>query len=123
MKIAASLLLLCICSVSVYSEDRRELWSDAREALAVCEIGTKNLCYVVINEKKVDVTQAEYANIGKLGIRKFEEYEKVISFPSKWVTASEPEYLVQITTQAWFTGQRYTVTEPVFIKNGIYLQR
>ena len=53
----------------------------------------------------------------------FEEYEKVISFPSKWVTASEPEYLVQITTQAWFKGQRYTVTEPVFIKNGIYLQR
>ena len=123
MKFSALLILLSLFSVSAYTEGRSELWSDGREALAVCEINAQNLCYVVIGKLKIDVTQAEHSNLGKLGIRKKEEYETVISYPSKWLTANAPEYMVQITTQAWLNGKRHTVSEPVYIKNGIYLQR
>lgn len=123
MNIATLLLLSYLFSIFAYSEDRKELWSKGKEALAVCEISIQNRCYVIIDKLYIDVTQAEHSNIGKLDVYKNKEYEKIISFPSKWVTVSSPVYIVQITTHAWLHGQRYTVSELVYIKNGVYFQR
>lgn len=100
-----------------------ELWSNNKEALAVCINNDSNKCYVSIGNIKVDITKVEGANLGKLGIRSRNDYSKIINFPSKWLRASNNEYIVNITTQAWFESQRYTVTEPVYIKDGVYQQR
>lgn len=100
-----------------------ELWSNNKEALAVCVNGTINKCDIVIGSTQVDVSKVEAANLGKLGLRPRKAYSKIINFPTKWLQAGNNEYLVNITTQAWFEGQRYTVTEPVYIKDGVYHQR
>ena len=103
--------------------DTKVLWSKNKKALAVCINSDSSKCYVSIDSIKVDITKVEDANLGKLGLRPRNAYSKIINFPSKWLQASNNEYLVNITTHAWFNGQRYTVTEPVYIKDGIYHQR
>ena len=99
------------------------LWSNNKEAQAVCMNGDSNKCYVAIGKSKIDITKVEGANLGKLGIRPRNAYSKIINFPSKWLQASNNEYMVNITTQAWFEGQRYTITELVYIRGGVYYQR
>jgi len=123
MKGFVLLIISCLISLSIYSDERKELWSEGRESLAVWENGDVNFCYVQIGETEVDVSRVENINIGKLGIRPKSDCERVISFPSKWIKVSNSEHVVHITTQAWIGGQRYTVSEPVYIKNGIYYQR
>ena len=105
------------------STETMELWSNNKEALAVCKNNGSNECYIAIGGINIDITKVEHTNLGKLSIRPQKAYSKVISFPSKWLQASNNEYIVNITTQAWFEGQRYTVTEPVYIKNGVYHPR
>jgi hypothetical protein len=105
------------------SAETVELWSNNKKALAVCMNGGSNECYVAIGTTKIDITRVERANLGKLGIRPLKAYSKIVNFPSKWLQASNNEYMINITTQAWFEGQRYTVTEPVYIKGGVYHQR
>lgn len=105
------------------SAETIELWSKDKKARAVCENSTSNRCYIVVAMTEIDISSVEGANLGKLGIRSSNEYSKIINFPSKWLKASNDEYLVNITTQAWFEAQRYTVTEPVYIKDGVYLPR
>lgn len=123
MKTATLFLVLFLFSAYAYSDGRKELWSEGKEAVAVCEMGEPNSCYVVIGATKVDISQVENANIGKLGLRPKSAYDKVISFPSLWVKVRKPAYMVQVTTQAWFEGRRYTVSGPAYIKHGIYVPR
>ena len=89
-------------------------------ALAICYIQNPNKCYILNKKTLVDVSQMENANLGKLGLRKRNEYEKILSIPEKWEESNNGVYLVWFKTQAWRNGQRYTVKEPVYVENGIY---
>lgn len=108
-----------------FAETRESLWSNNKKAEAVCinRLEGGNHCFIIIGNKKVDITAVENTNLGKLSVKPRNAYSKIISFPSKWLKSTEEEYVVNITTQAWFKGQRYTATEPVYIKNGAYHQR
>ena len=118
-------IFVSILPFNSLAEKRESLWSENKDAEAVCINGHEdsNSCFVIIGRLTVDITSVENGNLGKLGLRPRSAYSRIISFPSKWLKASENEYMVNITTQAWFEGQRYTVSEPVYIRDGIYYRR
>ena len=117
-------LLLPFSALS-FSENRESLWDSTKEAEAVCinNANGKNECFIQVGSDKFDVTKAEGANLGKLRLAARDSYSKVISFPTKWLKSSSGVYMVEITTQAWLNGQRYTVAEPALVKGGVYRQR
>jgi hypothetical protein len=125
MSRVTTFIVLIIFSVSCFAEEKMSLLSDGQEAEAVCIVDHEsgNSCFIIIRETEVDVTSVESANLGKLSLRSRDAYSKIISFPSKWLKASEEEYVVKITTQAWFEGQRYSVAERVYVTGGVYQQR
>ncbi len=116
-------LLILLVFSQFTNADTVELWSNNKKARAVCKNNIMNKCFIEVGQTQIDISKVEFSNLGKLGIRSKKDYEKVINYPSKWLKANKNEYIVNITTQAWFKGQRYTVTEPVYIKDGIYRVR
>lgn len=112
-------------SFFAFAEEKVSLWSEGGEAEAVCinESGIRNHCFIVVADVHIDVSQVEASNLGKLGLRPRDAYSKVLNIPSKWLKVAKNEYMVEITTHAWFEGQRYTVKEPVYVKDGKYHQR
>ncbi|MGL6161412.1 hypothetical protein [Microbulbifer sp.] len=118
------IIILLATSVGVLAEGNESiLWSSERAAVAFCITEEKVTCYVVSGQNVTDVSQVEMANIGKLGRRTKKEYDKVITSPTEWHHSQGDELMVLFTTQAWISGQRYFATEPVFVKNGEYVQR
>jgi len=79
------IILLSLFSIVSIASDRKSLWGDGNEAEAVCVIneGSKNECFILAGSEKYDISQAENANLGKLGLRERSSYSKIISFPTK----------------------------------------
>ncbi|WP_448549353.1 hypothetical protein [Thalassotalea fusca] len=99
------------------------IWNKEMTALAFCTKEIPNKCYVVDSVQVADVTALESANLGKLGLYSRQDYQKIISFPHKWLRTEKDFYLVSFKTQAWRNGQRYTVKEPALVENGKYQGR
>ena len=67
---------------------------------------------------EVDVSAVEGQNFGKLGRRRA-EYNRFETRPTEWVARQDELLQVNVRTQAWRAGQRYTVWEPlVFRRDG-----
>lgn len=108
-----------------FAENRESLWNGTKEVEAVCinSDDNKNTCFIQVGSDRFDVTSAEHANLGKLGLATRDSYSRIISFPTKWLKSADGVFMVEITTQAWLNGQRYSVIEPALVKGGIYHQR
>lgn len=109
-------------SAGSFSETH-ELWDNEKQALAYCDVGNELSCYIIFDQLKVNVSQVESLNLRKLGSASRDKYERVITIPVKWSKSSDSELIVLFKTQAWVKGKRYTVTEPVLIRNGKYTVR
>ncbi len=94
-----------------------------KSALAGCVLEKVSSCYVISGELNVNVSQAGNLNLGKLALSSKDKYEKVITFPVEWLKSNDGELMVLFKTQVWMAGKRYTVTEPVLVKNGKYVVR
>lgn len=100
------------------------LWREDKNAQAYCKSSNESVCTVVVKDVFTNVSAIENKNIGKLGITPKEKYEKVITFPSKWLSSSSEGDLVEFTTQAWLQGERYTVKGIVFVDSkGKYVHK
>lgn len=118
--IATAILILLAASVSA----SETLWREDKNAEAYCKLINETVCTVVVVGVFTDVSAIENKNIGKLGITPKEKYEKVITFPSKWLRSNSRGDLIEFTTQAWLQGQRYTVNGMVFVdSNGKYVHQ
>ncbi|SDB45040.1 hypothetical protein SAMN02927930_01744 [Pseudidiomarina indica] len=121
------IVMLGVLSLSFFAvaEEKVSLWSEGGGAEAVCINESKMIshCFIVVGDVRIDISEVEASNLGKLGLRPKEAYSKVINIPSKWLKVAKNEYMVEITTHAWFEGQRYTVKEPAYVKDGKYYQR
>ncbi|MCP4769144.1 MAG: hypothetical protein GY875_23160 [Gammaproteobacteria bacterium] len=94
------------------------IWNEEKSAFAFCVSGAESSCYVYHNTKLIDVSGVEGRNIGKLGIAPRNSYEKFITHPALWIEREDGLLMIKFTTQAWKNGQRYSVHEPMVIKNG-----
>ncbi|MCF2948878.1 hypothetical protein L0668_12225 [Paraglaciecola aquimarina] len=100
------------------------LWNSDKTALAFCDSKEQTVCFVIANSIATNVSRIENANLGKLRITEKEQYEKIQTFPSKWLADKPNGNLISFTTMAWKDGQRYTITGPVFVSNdGSYVEQ
>ena len=125
--IRASVLFFCIMIFHGVNaqEDKANavIWNSDRSAHASCINEKIPVCQVIVNKSKIDVSQVTRSNLGKLGIVKSGEYEKVITKPEKWIKNTTDIQMITFVTSAWRGDQRYTVSETVLIKNGKYFAR
>ena len=113
--------VLTIFSLAIGAQESSiVIWNSDKSASAFCSSDDMPVCHISINETNIDVSQVTITNIGKLGIAKIYDYEKVITKPIEWLKSSSDIQMVKFKTQAWRNGQSYTVTEPVLVKNGKY---
>ncbi|WP_440905560.1 hypothetical protein ACMZOO_04340 [Catenovulum sp. SX2] len=99
------------------------LWNDERSGLAFCELSDEgSICFVICENKAVNVSSVENGNIGKLGISPKNSYDIVQTLPTKWLNSAEG-CMVSFTTYAWKNEQLYSRNEKVYVNNGTYLQR
>ena len=117
------LYLLAFSQISSGQETPVEIWNSDKTASASCVLNKFPTCQVVLNGKIIDVTKVTYSNIVKLGTLGIIDYEKVVTEPIEWLKNTNDIQLIKFRTQAWRNGQRYTVVEPVLIKNGKYSSR
>lgn len=111
--------LILISNVSLAdSNDKDVVWSKDKAALAFCNSKNTTRCFVVCNNKAVDVSAVERANLGKLGINN--KYEKVVTYPSQWEYNNKQDCMFWFKTDAFGDGRRYTVKEPVYVADGRY---
>lgn len=100
------------------------LWRADNGAQAYCNKDKNTVCFVVINGTTTQVHEIESKNIGKLGITLKAHYEKVVTFPSKWISSTNQGDLIEFTTLAWLKSERYTVRGVVFVdNNGKYIHQ
>lgn len=123
VKLVLSICLLATSMSLAAQEDKVEIWNSDGTASASCIENKFPTCQIRINERIIDVTPVIYSNIGKLGLWKIIDYDKVVTEPIEWLESTSSIQLVNFRTQAWRDGQRYTVTETVLIKNGKYTAR
>ncbi len=112
-KSAISTLIIYFFTISASASET--LWRADKNAQAYCKSRNESVCTVVVRGVFTNVTAIENKNIGKLGITPKEKYEKVITFPSKWLRSTSEGDLIEFTTQAWLQGQRYTIRGMVFV--------
>lgn len=105
-------VLFCLLAFSVNAKE--VLWRADQNTKAYCKNANETVCTVVISGVSTDVSAIENKNIGKLGMAPKAGYEKVITFPSTWLSSSDGN-VIEFTTQAWLNGQRYTVQGSVFV--------
>lgn len=117
------LYLLTFSHISSGQENPVEIWNSDKTASASCVLNKFPTCQVVLNGKAIDVTKVTYSNIGKLGTLGIVDYEKVVTEPIEWLKNTNDIQLISFRTQAWRNKQRFTIVEPVLIKNGKYLPR
>ncbi|WGL16528.1 hypothetical protein PVT68_17420 [Microbulbifer bruguierae] len=117
--------IITVFALAAQAESAKSLLSENGVAEATCIplSSIESKCFVISGNNKFDISKVESANLGKIGVRKRADYSKIISFPSKWLKASDAELMVEITTKAWCEGKQHTLVEPVYIKGGVYLQR
>lgn len=113
------IILALLFSTSTLSSD--VVWSEDKSALAFCSAkDSKTVCFVVCNDKVVDVSGVEIGNLGKIGNY---EYEKVATFPVQWRSNNENSCMFWFKTQAWINGQRHTVKGLALVKDGEFRRR
>ena len=113
--------LAVVLSLSIFAADEHApVWSQDRKAKAFCDTNSQTVCYVLCNDQLVNVSLVEKGNLGK--IEKY-DYQKVITFPTRWESNDEVGCLFWFSTQAWIDGQRHTASEPVWVKGNEYIQR
>ncbi|SET68868.1 hypothetical protein [Thalassotalea agarivorans] len=119
------LFVLVLSYLFVFTVNANEvLLRPDNQARAYCHKSNKTICTVVVEGISTDVSAIENKNIGKLGIAPKEDYDNVVTFPSKWLRSSKDGDLIEFTTKAWLKGQVYTVRGTVFIdENGKYLHQ
>ncbi|MCF6439511.1 hypothetical protein L1077_08735 [Pseudoalteromonas luteoviolacea] len=95
-----------------------------KSAKAYCHKINETVCIVLVKGVSTDVSAIENKNIGKLGVTPKSDYDKVVTFPSKWLRFNKDGNLIQFTTRAWLKGQRYTIKGMVFVdSNGKYVHQ
>ncbi len=100
------------------------LWREDKNAQAFCNSRNETVCTVIVGDVHTDVSVIENKNIGKLGSTLKEKYEKVITFPSKWLRSTSDGDVVEFTTQVWLQGKKYTINGVVFVdSNGKYVHQ
>jgi len=114
-KSAITTVIFCLFATSVSASET--LWREDKNAKAYCESSNETVCTVVVSDILTDVSVIEDKNVGKLGVAPKEKYEKVVTFPSKWLRSNSDGDLIVFTTLAWLQGQRYTVSGMVFVNN------
>ncbi len=116
--------LLVLISFLVHAKETDEvIWNTDKTAYASCSNGVIPTCQVVVRGTKVDVSHVTYSNLGKLGIATADEYQKIVTKPISWLKNTTDIQMVEFKTHAWLNGKRYTVTEPVLVKDGRYFGR
>lgn len=123
MKTLTTALIIFCSLLCEANEKENSIWSKQGNAVAFCLYENESKCYVIAGEKIINVSQVENSNIGKLGILKKSAYEKVLTTPVEWLNSENETLMFSFKTEAWLSGKKYTVTEPVLIKNGEYRQR
>lgn len=115
-------VILNLLATSVIAS--QALWREDKNAHAFCNSINETVCTVVVGDVYTDVSVIENKNIGKLGITPKDKYEKVITFPSKWLRSNSDGDLVEFTTQAWLQGKKHTISGMVFVdSNGKYVHQ
>ena len=95
-------------------------WNQERTA-AISFKPSKNktkIVFYLIQDGQVhflDVSNVENQNIGKLGTLKSVSYDSINSKPIAWIHRADGKYQVEVQTQAWRKGQRFTVKEWVVV--------
>jgi hypothetical protein len=97
------------------------LWNTDKSA-AVAAIpsisGTRVTAYLQQQDGtflEIDLSAVERRNFGKLG-RLSTEYDRFETKPVAWLPRQDGLLQVKIQTQAWRTGRRYTVWEPLILR-------
>jgi hypothetical protein len=104
------------------NEDYEQIiWSENRLSLAFCDQKVRSTCFVICENQLTDVSIVERGNLGKLG--SLNKYEKIVTYPYRWESDVNGECRFWFKTHAWLNGQRYTVGEPVYVKDGYYEHR
>lgn len=99
------------------------IWNTDKTAMAICFQSKPSKCYVLRDDRPVDVSDVETVNLGKLGTASQSEYEHYETQPAKWLESSDETLQVLFTTEAWRSGQRFQASEPLIIRNGKPLSR
>ena len=63
----------------------------------------------------IDLSAVEKGNFGKLG-QPPAKYQRFETKPTEWHPRQDGLLQVTIQTQAWLSGQRYTVSEPLILR-------
>lgn len=122
-RISAVLVLSCgvACASDAVEPPEGALWNTDRSAAAISSPAPEgSRVFAYLRQKdgaflKVDVSQVEDGNFGKLG-HKRNAYERFETKPLQW--SARPDGVLQLTiqTQAWKSGKRYTVSEPLLVQ-------
>lgn len=66
----------------------------------------------------------EGLGLGQIGIAPRSAYERLELTPMQWLDRQDGMFMVLMRTRAWKTGQRYTVSKPLLIRqDGTILQQ
>jgi len=117
---ALILLSMSAFPLSANSQAPLVVWSPDKTAKAYCENSIQPSCFVWCNGQVVDVSSVEKGNLGKIGKH---DYEKVITFPTRWGSNDGTGCMFWFSTQAWAKGQKHTIQEPVWVTDNEYNQR
>ncbi|MDO5653858.1 MAG: hypothetical protein Q4G39_07115 [Brachymonas sp.] len=105
------------------------IWNAEKTAAVTslpAEAGTILKAYIQQQDEtflEIDLSEVENGNIGKLGHDR-KKFERVETKPIKWISRQDDLLQVEIQTQAWRAGRRYTVSEPlIFRRSGTVLWR
>ncbi len=120
IRLTLTLFAIAVTPAQASEESFPPVWSQDKTAVAICEYNESSVCYVVCNDKVVNVSMVEKANLGKIG---HYAYEKVITYPVSWESKSKSHCMFWFQTNAWINGQRHTVKEPVSVHDGEYRGR
>jgi hypothetical protein len=98
------------------------LWDHTRTAVAVSvPTASATRIFVVLRPNSVapvlvDISHVENVNIGKLGSGTRSAYDRVASRPTRWMPREDELLQLEVTTQAWKRGTRYSSREPLVLR-------
>ena len=99
------------------------LWNSNRTAVAISinRVPKASIIFVFLKQSSGqylagDISGVESCNFGVLGISGRGGYDRFETTPVEWLH-SDNGFLVVMRTRAWKAGQRYTVSERLFIRS------
>jgi hypothetical protein len=124
MKRLFIIVFLTVFSMTSFSKtESDELWNNDHTAVAFCIVNQVTECFIKTDTNIVNVSEVEDTNLGKIGTGNRESYEKIVTFPERWISSTESEHKIIFVTHAWNTGKRYAAKEIVLVKDGKYSTR